>query len=513
MSPFLVRRIRDNLHGSIDISELEDAVIAHPFFQRLRRVRQLAFLHYVFPGATHTRFEHSLGVMHLASLAWAKLKANQARLKYSLARYQDFAATEPRGKNSQGRLAPSFALAEAVFDSDYVLQCFRLAALLHDVGHPAFSHSGELFMPRWSEVEASNTDLPEYLKSYIHQQIQELKNKGQDPAAVKVRHEIYSILLIEAMMRDIYKDSDATFHKIDARDIISIINPRIPPAQNSPLLEVGAYPLLRELISGELDIDRMDYLLRDSRECGVVYGVFDVDRILDSLCVYFDDTDQQLHVAIMLSGLAAFEDYLRARYSMYLQLYFHKSSVAAEAMMRHLTQGLAAWRLPAKVEHYAAIDEYNIGQALYEAAQILPSAEERDSLIILVADLLYNRRLWKRVYEVSGPSSQISLDAIQTVQDILQKHAIRHQMISSANSLTRFQPRDAGKRSRNYLRLIRKDEQQRPRVSAIEDYSNLIASNDSVAIHRIYAMPSAGHSIASIKALISEALKSKSKDS
>ncbi|MCX6129547.1 MAG: HD domain-containing protein [Proteobacteria bacterium] len=457
MSPFLVRRIRDNLHGSIDISELEDAVIAHPFFQRLRRVRQLAFLHYVFPGATHTRFEHSLGVMHLASLAWAKLKANQARLKYSLARYQDFAATEPRGKNSQGRLAPSFALAEAVFDSDYVLQCFRLAALLHDVGHPAFSHSGELFMPRWSEVEASNTDLPEYLKSYIHQQIQELKNKGQDPAAVKVRHEIYSILLIEAMMRDIYKDSDATFHKIDARDIISIINPRIPPAQNSPLLEVGAYPLLRELISGELDIDRMDYLLRDSRECGVVYGVFDVDRILDSLCVYFDDTDQQLHVAIMLSGLAAFEDYLRARYSMYLQLYFHKSSVAAEAMMRHLTQGLAAWRLPAK--------------------------------------------------------AQISLDAIQTVQDILQKHAIRHQMISSANSLTRFQPRDAGKRSRNYLRLIRKDEQQRPRVSAIEDYSNLIASNDSVAIHRIYAMPSAGHSIASIKALISEALKSKSKDS
>ncbi|MDQ3235558.1 MAG: hypothetical protein M3Q07_27420, partial [Pseudobdellovibrionaceae bacterium] len=64
MSLNLVRRIRDNLHGSIDITELEDAVIAHPFFQRLRRVKQLAFLHYVFPGATHSRFEHSLGVLH-----------------------------------------------------------------------------------------------------------------------------------------------------------------------------------------------------------------------------------------------------------------------------------------------------------------------------------------------------------------------------------------------------------------------------------------------------------------
>src|SRR5690606_17629086 len=107
----------------------------------------------------------------------------------------------------------------------------------------------------------------------------------------------------------------------------------ILPEPDSELVTRHAYELCHELISGELDLDRMDYLLRDSRECGVVYGIFDAGRILDSLCVYFDPRDEKLHVAISLSGLAAFEDYLRARHSMYLQLYFHKSSVAAEAMM------------------------------------------------------------------------------------------------------------------------------------------------------------------------------------
>jgi len=73
----IVRRIRGNINSSIDVTALEDAVIAHPYVQRLRRIKQLAFLHYVFPGATHSRFEHSLGVMQLAGLAWDKLKTNQ----------------------------------------------------------------------------------------------------------------------------------------------------------------------------------------------------------------------------------------------------------------------------------------------------------------------------------------------------------------------------------------------------------------------------------------------------
>ena len=80
--------------------------------------------------------------------------------------------------------------------------------------------------------------------------------QGKDPAQARVRHEIYSILLIERMFRDIYRGTVNNLPKFDVRDVIAIINPAIPPSENSPLLKVGAYPLVRELISGELDIDR-----------------------------------------------------------------------------------------------------------------------------------------------------------------------------------------------------------------------------------------------------------------
>ena len=93
------RRIRGNVHGSIDVTELEDSVIAHPHFQRLRRIKQLAFLDYVFPGATHTRFEHSLGTLFLAGKAWEKLQSNQTRLYRSLGKFENFERIEKEGQS------------------------------------------------------------------------------------------------------------------------------------------------------------------------------------------------------------------------------------------------------------------------------------------------------------------------------------------------------------------------------------------------------------------------------
>lgn len=143
----IVRRIRENVHGTIDVTALEDRVIGHWVVQRLRRIKQLAFLQFVFPGASHSRFEHSLGVMHLAGIAWDKLRVNQARLAQSAARYARFEDMEASGYlgHVHGLLAPTFPMLGKIFNNSYNLQALRLAALLHDLGHAPFSHSGELY--------------------------------------------------------------------------------------------------------------------------------------------------------------------------------------------------------------------------------------------------------------------------------------------------------------------------------------------------------------------------------
>lgn len=484
----IVRRIRGNIHGSIDISQLENAVLEHPYVQRLRRIRQLAFLHYVFPGASHTRFEHSLGALYMAGVAWDRLKANQTRLYTSLSRIDHFAQLEQESSGiSHGLLSPTFPMIDSLFGSDYMLQTIRLAGLLHDLGHSPFSHSGERFLPTWTEIVAANPDIPAYLMDYLQRQVEHIASLKRDPSKERVRHEILSILMVEKVLRDTYHNHKNLTLQIDARDVVAVIAKDIQPDKKSPLMEHHAYQLLRELISGEVDIDRMDYLVRDSRECGVVYGIFDASRILDSLCLYYNPDDQKVHVAISFSGLAALEDYLRARHSMYVQLYFHKSAVAAEAMMKHIEKELGGWSLPANVDEYALHDEYNIGDTLQKLAEERLKGKRRDETVQVIRDLIYDRKLWKRAYEVTGISrAEISERGLDVARAYLKEKGYKWDEISSGNSLTRFRPREENAPSKNYLRLVKKDEWQIPRVSPIEDYSDLIATNPSTFIHRIY---------------------------
>lgn len=494
-----VRRIRGSIHGSIDTTALEDLVISHPYFQRLRRVRQTAFLNFVFPGASHSRFEHSLGVMHLAGLAWLKIKDNQERLERSTGRYRDFASKEKsptHGGGLHGLLHPSFARAKRVFKSGYILQCLRLAGLMHDLGHPPFSHSGERFLPFAEDILRSNPSLPDYLKEHLQISIGHEKLTGRE---MKVSHETYTILLIWKVLHDLKGSSPLEEIGIDPRDVISIINPSIKSSQDSEITQLGAIQLCHQLVSGEVDIDRMDYLRRDSKEAGVVYGIFDGDRILDSLGVYYNQSYKNLHLAIQFSGLAAFEDYLRARQSMYLQLYFHKTSVAAEAMMQYITGCMENWSLPASIEEYCKLDEYNIAPLLLEQGKIHVKNKE-DYLYFkkVVNDLLFNRKLWKRVFEISGTTNSINSDpSLKKAQDTLDKLGIKYEKISTTNSLTKFRSRKLNQMSSNYLRLIKKDSRQFPRVVPIEDYSGVMQNKNSIHICRLYIDASTDEQIVS----------------
>lgn len=479
-----VRRIRGSLSGSIDVTPLEDQVIAHPWFQRLRRVRQTAFLNLVFPGASHSRFEHSIGVMHQAGVAWEKIRQNQNRLEISTKKYKDFAQREDAqmtGQGIHGVLHPTFDLSKNLFKSDYVFQALRLAALMHDMGHAPFSHSAERFLPGAGEIIQDNPELPDYLKNWLNKLAQKNVKKA-------VSHEVFTILIIEKVLSEIYRQHPTLELKVSARDVISIINPQITPDEQSPLITLKANHLCHELISGEVDIDRMDYLARDSKEAGVVYGIFDGDRILDSLCLYFDKDQETLHLAIQFSGLAAFEDYLRARQSMYLQLYFHKTSVAAEAMLQYMVEALQDWRLPGNLSEYCAIDEWNISSILNEQAdKRIPDEASRAHFKKTTSDLIYNRHLWKRVYEISGSSNAVGFDpSLEQAKKILSSLGFKFQQISSASYLTKFRVRRPNEMSANYLRLIKKDSKLFPRVVPIEDFSSIVAQSSTVHISRLY---------------------------
>ncbi len=476
MSLNIVRVVRDNIHGTIDLSHIEDRVIAHPYFQRLRRVKQTAFLSNVFPGATHTRFEHSLGTLHLARVAMDQIIRNQSRLFVSIDKIKGFEKKERAELDKHhGLLTPAFSAVERVLHSPYNQQVLRVAAMLHDIGHSAFSHSGEPLLPTMEKVIEANPEIPEYLKKYFQDLgANHFKNKP-------VRHEVYSILGAYTILTDTGVDK-----QIDPRDVLCVIAPEIGPSPQSPLMEFGVYHLFHEMLSGELDVDRMDYLGRDTRECGVIYGMFDLTRVLDSICAYYNPQSKSLHLGIQYSGLAAFEDYLRARQSMYLNLYFHKTSVACEAMLKTIRDKISGVHFPAKSSEYFRLDEYNIYAWFEKSIKEHCDPNEKDSCLALLERLLTTRVLWKKLYEFSDQKPG-TLAHIKNVENILQQEDIQYQRVNTSNVLTRLKSRrNKMGLSQNRFHVIKKDNDQIPRVVPIETVSALVRNPEEIFISRIY---------------------------
>lgn len=251
--------IRIPVHGFVEFSDWERDIINHPVFQRLRRIRQLAFSDHLYPGSVHTRFEHSIGVMHVATRLFDTLVHRYRHVLDSCYGGHDLCLERAR-----------------------IL--VRLAALLHDVGHSAFSHSGEGLMPDG------------------------------------LRHEDYTAELVRNELRDVINDNSKNKIELAIRaDEVAdfyLGRPTIAPE----LL------FWKELVSGQLDADRMDYLLRDSLHCGVEYGRFDLDRLVDTLAIVEDqrdDSEPALRIGVTEGGIHAAEGLILARYFMFTQVYFH----------------------------------------------------------------------------------------------------------------------------------------------------------------------------------------------
>jgi len=241
--------LRDPLWNNIRLDPLALALLETPVVQRLRYVRQLGLAFLVYPGATHSRFEHALGAWHLAGVALRLLE-------------------------ERGALEGIDARAQ---------QIVRAAALLHDVGHYPFSHALE---------EIGVTD---------HEQ---------------VAYPLITSGPVARVLRDALGDSAP-------EEVFALITGRSTDA-------------LQGLISGSLDLDKIEYLKRDATMCGVPYGEIDVDRLLNSLVIVQTPDRTTRMIGVHEKGLSALESLLFAKYQMYRNVYWHHAVRSATAMYKRL---------------------------------------------------------------------------------------------------------------------------------------------------------------------------------
>lgn len=463
-------RIRDNVHGTILFSELEKKIIDHPLFQRLRNIRQLAFVRYVFHTATHSRFEHSIGAMHIVDRAFRKMLENQEGLLAAFRRLSG--AQLDMTRPTYGDIASTARVfGEMLTEKEGLRRGLRLAMLLHDVGHGPFSHSSEAWYPRLSEVAEKNEGLlTPALKRLVERKLRDL---GPKAAAT---HEDYSLFIMCRIARDIPE-----FRAEILEDVLAILG-SVPSVDEKPSVRERIMRLLHDLVSNEIDADRMDYLIRDSRQCGVSYGEFDHDRLLDSFAFYNRETPSGLipTLAIKYSGLQAFEDYLLSRYQMYSQVYFHKTSVAMDAMMNYLGEHLPL-KLPASVDRYCAICDSEFPELVEKAIERVKERLLRQRLSRVFMGLFKLRDPWRRIFEVNlsmervGESSDSDRAIVaEEVLRFCREHNVAYQVVEAEKWFTRLLPRGHRSVGDNRLKLIKKNVHGIPFVLPIENYSPII---------------------------------------
>ena len=270
MNPHDNFEIRCPVHGFVALNDWERQIIEESAYQRLRRIRQLAWTDQVYPGAMHTRFEHSLGVMHTAGLLFDSIVRNSAIVLHDELGYDEAGFKRYR-------------------------QLVRLAALVHDVGHSPFSHASEELFP-------------------------DVENGGR-----KFSHEQYSGAIVRGPLRKAIED-----HKLNgnynftADDIAALLEGSAGARQGS---------FWRDLIAGQMDADRMDYLIRDSHHAGVNYGRYDLHRLIATVTA-IPGLKSGPRIGIQSGGWHAAEALVIARYFMFTQVYFHKTRVAYDIHIR-----------------------------------------------------------------------------------------------------------------------------------------------------------------------------------
>lgn len=308
--------VKDPIHGTIAISQGEEAVLETREFQRLRQIKQLGFAEYSFPGATHTRFLHSLGVMHLAGRGFDSI----------------FRSFKFSNEATRARLR----------------QAVRLGALLHDIGHGPLSHTTEDVMPKVEELE---------IKIYSQRE----RGSVIDPKR-KATHEDYTIKMVTDS--DLARCLTKSFKDLTGVHVACLID-RGLKVPDDFFIDQGLdfRPVLSQMVSSEMDVDRMDYLERDAYFCGTNYGRVELEWLIGNLA--FHESRGRMHLALNRRALYTFDDFLISRHHMYLMVYFHHKSIIFEEMLqRYLHSDDCTYELPAGIEEYLRCSDFSLYEHL-----------------------------------------------------------------------------------------------------------------------------------------------------
>jgi len=347
--------IKDPVHGYVYITEAEKDVIDTYPMQRLRRLRQLAGSEYVYPGANHTRFEHCVGVMHLA-----------------------------------GKVVENPNISQVVTNEEMDLA--RVAGLLHDVGHGPFSHVFEQLLIK--DLEKTHEDITTWIieKGELSDKIAKRGYKPEEVAKLAV----------------------GKLHKTGKA-------------------------FLDQIISSAVDVDKQDFIVRDTFHTGAEYGFIDVFRLIHALDVLGED------LAVEFGALSALEAFIIARIESFKSIYFHRVGRAAQIMLAMAMEkadeelGLTTFKTP---EEYLAMDDYTVWAALkkcetskgiiddLEQRRMLKCAYERtfyekDTMVSnIFGREVYRRQMQSEIANEAGVEPEAVIIDVPTVPSVPYHHAV-----------------------------------------------------------------------------------------
>ena len=290
---FFSKIIRDYIHGYIQLTMLEYKLIQLPALNRLHHIKQLTTAYLVYPCAKASRFEHSLGVMHIASRMI----------------YQVLQSATPEELKELFDLNPR-ASTKFIKGCRQLIQKVRLAALLHDIGHGPYSHATEHILQK--ALDGGELD-----------NASELFNCKKEDVPI---HEYFSYKMIASDQSEI-KNIIESSSKIKAEETADLLIGR----KSNSISDEGV-AVIKKLISSQLDADRMDYLLRDAYATGAIFGLTDIDRVIMNLCLR-KDKQGKYELAVHERALMSIEDIMDARFKMYKWVYNHHLIVALDRLL------------------------------------------------------------------------------------------------------------------------------------------------------------------------------------